>query len=423
MKRQSPRASTQLSTKSSNSLQHQLLAPPLPVSSPAKKTKVIMSPPVRSRAPLASSSSMGSKVIAPPPPLPVPPALTHYRTFLNSLAGKAPANLTNAEVSNWEDVNLSTPQGKIINEIAKKFTAAPRLGINSVNYNPDINPSFYSMNGNDPQLDLSSRGNGDVTRTLGPEPMTLGHELVHANDHQIDQLNPKVWQNLGNLAKGVDPTGAPPVPMAQSKFFDSIQKIQRKIDPVQQIFSYKYPMNLPKLEQEVANATQHNYKAPMTGRSVNWQQLFRDIDTTTSLAAPAGGVPNQGFHLPFASEFPAYMTENLTRPWGVNQSVPATRNTHGVPALSLPEGRFLYNTLGDMGTAYPANDPTTGNPAYPTMNQHIGARRNSMADAYYPPQPGGVPGSGVPATGFSKGGRIKAKSKSKKSGLFSYFND
>lgn len=349
-----------------------------------------------------------SKRLAAPPP-------TNYRIFLNSLLGKRPENLTAAQVNNWEDVDVATPEGRIIDEIAKKFNNAPnKLGIGDVRYNRSPAYSYYSMNANIPQLDLSSKVRNDHTKTIGPEATAVGHELVHANDHQIDQLNPRVWQNLGNLAKGIDPNNAPAVPMAQSNFFNSIQKIQKKIDPINQVFSYKYPMHLPKIEQEIANATGQRYKAPTTGRlgkSTDWDQLFNDINAQVTSAPPPGGVQNQAFHLPFASEFPAYMTENLTRPWGTNQAIPATAHSYGIPALSHPEARFLHSTLRDMDTAYPAAQ-------YPTMNQHIRQRRNSIEQAYYPPTVAN-PGGGVPVgQHFSHGGRVKPKRRSLSSYIY-----
>lgn len=86
------------------------------------------------------------------------------------------------------------------------------------------------------------------------------------------------------------------------------------------------------------------------------------------------------------------MSENLTRPWGANS---------GANPLSLPEARFVHSTLGNMETAYPAAD-------YPTMNSYIGQRRNSLAQAYYPPSPAN-PAGGPPGGVFSRGGRVTGK--------------
>jgi hypothetical protein len=321
---------------------------------------------------------------------PAAPSASDYRTFLNSLTGKAPANLTEAQVSNWQDVDLSTPTGQIINEIAKKFNSQNRLGIGNVNYKSDPGASYYSMNAQGvPQIDVPSKKKGDVSMSLGPLPQTVGHELVHANDHQVDQLNPKVWQNLGRLASGIDPSGAPPVPMKSFRDFSkSIEKIQKKIEPFHE-FSKAY--KVPDIEQEMANARQQRYQIPsiLDSTSPNWPQLFNDINTQVTSTVPAGVVQNQGFHLPFASEFPAFMSERLTTPWGANQTIRGDRTKKGSQALSLPEARFVHSTLGNMGDAYPAAE-------YPTMNHHIMARRNSLENAYYPGTPATAGGVAVP---------------------------
>ncbi len=359
---------------------------------------------------------------APPPP--PPPPTTNYRTFLNSLIGKGSENLTAGQVNNWEDVDLSTPQGNIIDEIAKKFNNNPnKLGIHDITYSTDPKPSYYgtipppnSPPGtlSSPKMDLASEVRGDTTKTRGPGPVTVGHELFHANDHQIDQLNPKVWQNLGNMAVGLR--------VRDLRDFDkSIVNIQNKIDP-RRYFSKSY--GTPNLASNLAGAQGvPEYLMPRDANNpkfINWPALFGHINTEVTRPAPPGGVPNQNFSFNWASEFPAFMMERLTQPWGTNQTIPTNRQRYGTTALSLPEARFLHSTLGDMATAYPATDSANGTPAYPAMNDNIMARRNSIADAYYPPHAGGAPGSGVPQAGFAHGGNVKAKPK--KRNLFSYFN-
>ncbi|CAB4124084.1 hypothetical protein UFOVP51_9 [uncultured Caudovirales phage] len=363
-----------------------------------------------------------------------------YKTFLASLINKPPTKLKAAAINKWRDIP-ATSQGQIVNDIAKKFNSnIPSIGIQNVKYTRGAGqPNYYegaTAMGNT-QMTLAPPPHGKVPE--GPNPITVGHELMHANDHQSNlptgQLNPLVWQNLGKLATTGGTPGARNVPTPMNNFADfstSVGKIQDKIAPGGEFKPNPafpgsgYPINQAYIEHEIQGATGNPYQTPFVGRGINrspdWTQLFTDINNAVNTQNPLSTVanplpPNRGFYLNRASEFPAFMSERLTQPWGGNiNTAPAGQPSN---ALSRSEARFVHSTLGDMSTAYPANDPTTGNPAYPTMNQHIGARRNSIADAYYPPQPGGAPGSGVPATGFSKGGKIKAKSK--KRGLFSYF--
>jgi hypothetical protein len=358
-------------------------------------------------------------------PIPAIGSPDHYQYFLNNnIPKRVPAKLGAAAVRGWQQ-NTGV-RGQIENEIAQKFNLNNTLGgISKVKYGPvGGDYAYFTDKKGSPQLNLAPLPGGKMTD--GANATRVAHELMHANDHQVDQLNPKVWSHLGALAntgQGATITGNG-VPMADfTNFQQSIARIQDKIDPLKDFSrAYNKDYNQKQLQLDMRDARGlKNYTIPNTSsRNPDWLKLSSDIQATLLPAGtPAGQLPNPLYKLPQGSEYPAYLSERLERPLDTSDRNGVATAAPGANALSLPEARFLYSTLGDMSTAYPATDPTTGNPAYPTMNQHIGARRNSIADAYYPPQPGGTPGSGVPATGFSKGGKIKAKSK--KRGLFSYF--
>lgn len=370
-----------------------------------------------------------SKTPASVPPVPAAGSPDHYRFFLdNNIPKKAPARLGAAEVRKWHPngVPLNGAREQIVNEIAQKFNRHNTLGgISKVKYGPvGANHAYYTDKKGLPQLNVAPLPGGLMTD--GVDSTRVGHELMHANDHQIDQLNPKAWDHLltlANTGNGATPTANGTSMPDFATFQQSLARIQDKIDPLKDFSkSYNQDYNPAQLQVDMRDATGNpHYILPMiAGKAPNWPTLRNDIQSTiASTATPIGQLPNPLYKLPHASEYAAYLSERLEKPLDTSDRKGVVGAAPGPNALSLPEARSIYNILGDMGDAYPANDPTTGNPAHPTMNANIMARRNSMADAYHPPQPGGAPGSGVPATGFSKGGRIKAKSK--KGGLFSYF--
>lgn len=381
----------------------------------------------------AAGQSKKTKVVAALPPAPAP-AVSGYRNFLNNyIVGKTFKNPTGnkskfkippAQIRRWQEPTL-TPEGVIQNEIAKGFHDK-QGDISRVTYR-DGGPGSSSLYWSDPNnnqnyLQLVPRH----LKKDGPNPLVVAHELVHAADHQAetpaDRLNPKVWGHLESLARPM---------MNFPQFSNSVKNIQDKITPTGE-FSANYPIGRGYIEQEMHNADgsggQLNYHAPFTAVGVpDWGRLFGDINAVVTHPAPAGAgaVPlkqNQGYYLNRASEFPAYISERLTKHWDVRnlnpQAAPITA------PLSQPEARVLYNTLGDMAQAYPVAPvgAPVGTPSYPIMNQHIMARRNSIADAYYPPAAGGAPGSGVPVAGFSRGGVIRSKSQNNRRGLSDYLN-
>lgn len=336
-----------------------------------------------------------------------PPAgISDYRHFLDTYIagagfGKAKQSVAAAKVRGWQDVPAGD-QGDIINEIAKKFNSSNALGIPKASHTaggPESSTYYWSDKGK-PNLTLRPR----VNLLDGPNPVVLGHELMHANDHQsklpVDQLNPRGWNDLRQLA--ITGGAANGSMNDLNQFNDSLGNIQDKLDQSEDFKKY-YPIDEDyikanmKAAAKVGAAGNPAYTIPLSGgagSAPNWPQLFNDInDVVTYPSAIAGAPPNKGFFLNRASEFPAFMAENLTKPWAVNA---------GVNPLSIQEARFLHSTLGNMEAAYPGAE-------YPTMNKYIGQRRNSIADAYYPPQQGGVSGSGVPGAGFSRGGRITGK--------------
>jgi hypothetical protein len=386
-----------------------------------------------------------------PPPRPtsttvpgIPPIGTSdYRHFLDTyIAGTGTQGdktyLSRPSVSRWQDAP-ALPQGNIVNEIARKFNNTNSLGIDSV-------PRYGSIGGDNLYgSDASGRTTrtnmtlapapGSRTKKDGPDPIIIGHELVHANDHQSvnpiltdltdpfpalnrDRLNPRVWTNLGVLAQT---GGAREGPMADfGEFESSVGKIQEKVAPAG---AFKpdptypgsgYPFNQAYIEREISNVNHPNpYTVPLSGgagSSPDWPTLFGNIHTAVTTPSGRGGVPNQGFYLSRASEFPAFMSERLTRHWGANSG--------GADALSLPEARFLHSTLGNMAESYsPANAPAgspLGTLGYPEISRHIDDRRRSLEHAYYPGTPATAGGvavpPGVPAgSTFSRGGRVTGK--------------
>lgn len=295
---------------------------------------------------------------------PKPAAISEYKKFLNAfpIRNKKDKSIGSAIKGKWQDVP-NTDQGEIVNEIAKKFnTSNPPLGITKAIYGNDPRKnSYYSVDARDKtQMDLVPQS----AVGKGPDPITVGHELMHANDHQIDYLNPKVWEHLRTLA----------IPMADfNQFSNSIGKIQDKINPAGDFKpdlatpNSGYPFNRAYIEEDMAKARGiPSYQTPMANGAPAWPQLFNDIQAVVSQQGPQDQIPNSGFYLNRASEFPAFMSENLTNRWYPDQ---------GANALNLPEARFIHSTLGNMDTAYPAAD-------YPTMNNYIRQRRGSLEAAY-----------------------------------------
>lgn len=343
-----------------------------------------------------------------------PGGRSDYMHFLDTYiagagTGKDKAALARPKVRVWQDAPADDT-GRIVNEIARKFNSSNTKGIATSSYKAGgpNSSSFYGVDVREqPNLTLRPRHNIKD----GPNPIVVGHELIHANDHQstdpADRLNPHVWTNLAHLVQ----TGNGGRPMADfNQFNASLGNIQDKID-VPGDFKANYPFDRAYIEHEITGARGGGvpYTTPLVGAAgsaPDWPQLFNRInDVVTHVSAP-GTPPNQGFYLNRASEFPAFMSENLTRNWDASDRRGVPGAASGPNALSLPEARFLHSTLGNMETAYPSAD-------YPTMNSYIGQRRNSLEHAYYPPSPanGADPAipAGPPEGGFSRGGRVAGK--------------
>lgn len=357
------------------------------------------------------------------PPTAVAPAVgspLHYKYFLdNNIPKKRPANLGAAEVRRWPDV-LTGIKGQIQNEIAQKFNLHNILGgIKNVKYGPvGANYAYFANKRGEPQLNLAPLPSGLMTD--GANPTRTTHELIHANDHQIDQLNPKVWGHLGSLANtgnGATPTTNGTSMPDFATFQRSLTRIQDKIDPTKAFsLGYNNPTdpnnntyNQNQLQFDIQDANGiKNYVIPtMQGtQNPDWLKLMQDIRAVTApITFPAGSnLPNPNYKLPHASEYPAFLSERLEIPLDASDKRGNATAPPGPAALSLPEARFLHSTLGDMDTAYPAAQ-------YSTMNQHIHQRRNSIEQAYYPPTVAN-PGGGVPVgQHFSRGGHVKAATK------------
>jgi len=302
------------------------------------------------------------------PVIATPAGASQYRRFLNThiapiaTGQKKGKSITEKALAGWQEPPAGN-QGEIINEVAKKFNSSAPLGISTATYKQkgaSSSSNYWSNAENKPQLDLVPQKNIKD----GPNPTVVAHELVHASDHQginpEDRLNPLVWKNLQPLAKGKN----------FDEFGNSIKRIQDKID-VEKDFGENYPIDRNYIESDIRGATgNHSYKIPLTGgkgSAPDWPELFNSINSVVNSPPGKGeSVPNQGFYLNRASEFPAFMSENLTRNWRANTAP---------NPLAEHEARFLHSTLGNMGTAYPVAE-------YPTINSHILARRNSLDRAY-----------------------------------------
>ncbi len=348
-------------------------------------------------------------------PAALPGATEHMKFLINHFAPKIAsdkrASVARDIRNNWSDISAGN-EGLIQNETAKKYNNNYTAGIGSATYTRGSGgDNFYRGidNANKTLMTLAPRARGKVKD--GPRPQTVTHELVHANDHQIDHLNPLVWGNIGALAKTGGGRGG------RIKDFpalnNSLLKIRDKIDP-SQAFSGNYPFNQNYIEHEMKGAKGANpllpyavhpptgaYRTPITGIKPNWNTLFGDINSATSTPITPGGIPNPGFFLNQASEYPAYMVENLTNRWDANIAP---------NPLSLPEARFLHSTLGNMANVYP-DSGANGVNDYPTMNHHILQRKNSLEQAYYPPTATNPAGGPLPGAPFSYGGHVKVKKK------------
>jgi hypothetical protein len=166
----------------------------------------------------------------------VPSVESDYRQFLNKFSNKiinGKKKITSQAIKSWQEPPI-TSAGQIQNEIVSKFNKNNKLGVSKIGFNPKNSESFYWVNedGN-PILDLVPKVKKQLTK--GPDTSIVAHELVHANDHQIDHLNPLVWKNLQALTLATKPSNF-------KTLNQSISKIQNKIDPTK-AFSSNYPID------------------------------------------------------------------------------------------------------------------------------------------------------------------------------------
>jgi hypothetical protein len=306
---------------------------------------------------------------------PVPAsAVSEYRRFLNDhIVNKAPANFSPAHINGWPEPDVTTPQGKIQDEIARKFNTTNRLGVQAVSAK-NSGSSLASYWGNGASFEFPFVSN--------PTTSTVGHELIHANDHQYDNLNARGWEHLRRLHDDND--------LNSQKFKDSVTKIQNKINPVGE-FSKGYGSDLQRsnIVNDINAWKSNNNLSPAFAPAKwgqaknidNWTTTFNQIPQVVTHYDPATRVQNKPFFLGGPSEFPAFMSERLTERWRPNENTSMGHTPDNT--LSINEARFLHSTLGDMGMAYP-NALPGGAPGsgYPTMNSHIMARRKSIEDAY-----------------------------------------
>lgn len=331
----------------------------------------------------------------------VPPGTTDFRHLLNTYIAGAPApktvkpSISPAAVARWQDPDLNTHQGQMINEVARKFNLTNSLGIGQV--------SGYGLAGHNNLYGADARGSVPTTnitlapppfqpKGYGPAPLTFAHEILHANDHQsklpVDHLTPKIWGNLNTLATTGGAAGGP---MANfGEFESSISKIQDKIDPTHHFGPFPgrpagprvtgkkplpavppspspYPFNQAYMENEM-----RLYGTPKTFTSApHWPTLFGDIQKIVS--SPGGsGIPNEGFYFSRASEIPAYMFENFHNSWKTrNNTAPAGQPSN---ALSDAEALALHSSLRNVEESYTPDE-------FPVMNNYARQRRLSMEHA------------------------------------------
>lgn len=374
-----------------------------------------------------------------------PVGASDYEHFLNTYIVPAQADRKSDKkffsqnmVNGWQKPDLTTSLGKIVNEQAKKFNHYNSMGIRSV-------PRF-NLAGAHNSYRANIKGEGTIelapppykNKEYGPLPSILGHELVHANDHQVDNINSRIWERIRNLAM----TGNPAAFGTPMDNFDqlgvALGNIQEKIDltnafkPDPAVPNSGYPVTADYIENgmtQARNTYQHpdamavfnaqkaahqantpmpanyRYNIPVDPANGNpdWPTLFNDIQGMV-------GGSNPGFSLNVGSEFPAFMMENLPRSW----------NTAGGIPLTIPEAQTIYHMVNDLTAVNPALFPAYGaaaaQDAYPETNALSKQRRNSILNAYQPAygaalvaaEGANVAPPAAPA-GWSHGGRVTQK--------------
>lgn len=282
---------------------------------------------------------------------------------------------------------LDSDESKIYEEIINKFNNHNKFGIGKTFTTEEPGAmGAYSFVGDmeDPQSkDDYSYFSFPPSNTESSklDPATIVHEVVHANDHQIDHLSPKIWKDLYTLYQN-NPGG----------FDDSINKLRNKIDYQVFGFSNSYEPNTVKqtMKDEINqykkelptgnwNSTEYKKsKIKFKPQIYDWENSLSEMQKLVNLRNTRQDskdneytIPNYHFKGTFASEFPAFMATNLTNPWKTDKN----GGTKKKPILSLNrnEQEFLHSTLGHMSNAYPGDEDK-----YPTINKFINERRNSI---------------------------------------------
>lgn len=289
---------------------------------------------------------------------------TQYANFLQSNKG-----FVTKERSLNEFLNIypnETAERAIYEEIFKKFN----------DYNGKIDKVTTTTKKGDlggywVEGDME-KPNETIERGLGipkkeiPEPKTMAHEVVHASDHQIDGMTPKIWEHLGQLRKKHN---------SDKDFTDDLLNLQGKI---QKGFFNTNSYNMATSVKEDTVNQLNRFDEEVTkqgtryGNDAKWSDLLPSMQNhvshqfqNTHKILPKS---NPFFKGQYASEFPAYALTNLTKSW---------KTAEGKDAVS-PEGReFMRNTLDIMAEAYPAKDINDSD-AYPTTNEYIKRRKNSI---------------------------------------------
>lgn len=286
----------------------------------------------------------------------------------------------------------NSPDSKIYEDIFKKFNNHNKFGIErTTGSNEDGLEAAYSFSGDMEYPKSKDDYNyfqfpSNVTgkkKPYMPTHQTIAHEVVHANDHQIDGLTPRIWRDLNTLRSKV---GNSP------DFEKSINRLRNKIDPVVFGRSAAYApttvkttmnneLNQYKKELPTGNWNPPEYKKQkrkFKNQQYDWanglpeMQRLASLENTRQWPNPGrspttSGIPNYHFKGTFASEFPAFALTNLTNRWETGEQL-GPRSTS---PLNVHEQEFLHNMLGHSRDAYPQAE-------YPSMYNAITARRHSI---------------------------------------------
>ncbi len=347
-----------------------------------------------------------------------------YKQFLNKHV-RNKLNPIPKNFDTWPDVSKDD-RGKIINDIARKTNNNPNFNIDLIKLINKGDPTYGT------KLD-KSQWSTTLNMPNNVKPAIMGHELIHANDHQTDNLNAKVWNELLKLREAYgfkkfndykNKTKETP-----DDFSDIVEQVQDKIDPSKAFAgapgeNARYNIDGPYIAKEIDKAVgefnpdhtkpkgiesipyftpstkkiNNSYQLPITNnqnKDVDWPELEKHIrgvlnhQSSISSGATQQTLPNAPFFLNRASEFPAYMSENLTNRWRTNEITGTTGEP--IKALGTPQRQFISNVLGHMGNTYPS-------PEYSTINKYVRERKNSVDKTLPPPNMNnqfGTPPSGI----------------------------